>query len=321
MENQQVITELPRQYMIVDGHCDTIADYLLGYRDLTVRGLEGHVDLPRLRAGGVAVQFFACFVESKYKPAHVLERGLQLVEACRRLIDNNPNALTLLTGVDDIPKAAQRTAVLISIEGGEILNGQAFMLSLLYRLGVRAMGLTWNYANALAGGVAEPGRLTAFGKQVVKEMNRLGMLVDVSHLSDPAFWDVVKVTEQPVIASHSCCRTLCAHPRNLTDQQIRAIAETGGVIGINFYTEFVTGGEAGLADVIRHIDHICTLVGPDYVGIGSDFDGCLTVPKGLEDVTCLPALADTLLATGYKGEEVAKIMGGNFIRVIRKVIG
>jgi membrane dipeptidase len=145
-------------------------------------------------------------------------------------------------------------------------------------------------------------------------------LVDVSHLSDEAFWDVLGCSTQPVIASHSCCRSLREHPRNLSDEQIKALAAKGGLIGINFYTQFLKGASADLLDVIRHIEHVCELVGPDYVGIGSDFDGCESVPKGLEDVTKLPNLATALQKKGYKTADVDKIMGGNFFRVIKQVI-
>ena len=308
---------------VVDAHCDTISAYLSGERDLVKGSTDGHLDLPRLRQGGVTVQFLASFIETEYKPKLSVIRGLELVEGCRRLIAANPEYLLLLDSYADIEKAmnSKRTAALLSVEGGEILGGKLFMVSMLYRLGVRSLCLTWNHANEIAGGVSEPGGLTKFGVDVIREMNRLGMLVDVSHLSDKGFWDVLQVSQDPVIASHSCCRSLCDHPRNLTDEQIKALAQKGGVIGINFYSKFLTGGQAGLNDVVRHIDHICSLVGSDHVGLGSDFDGCGSLPVGLEDVSRLPALGQALLDKGYSREEMEKIMGGNFLRVIRKVIG
>jgi membrane dipeptidase len=308
--------------IIVDGHCDSIGEHVDNKRLLNVHSSQGHLDLPRLRVGGVTVQFFASFIEAEYKGNQAAIRGLRLVEGCRKLVMDNPEYLLLLSGYKTIEEAllTGRTAALLSVEGGEALGGNLFMLRVLYHLGVRALGLTWNNANDLAGGVAEPGGLTGFGREVVQEMNALGMLVDVSHLSDEAFWDVLGCSTQPVIASHSCCRSLREHPRNLSDEQIKALAAKGGLIGINFYTQFLKGASADLLDVIRHIEHVCELVGPDYVGIGSDFDGCESVPKGLEDVTKLPNLATALQKKGYKTADVDKIMGGNFFRVIKQVI-
>ncbi len=307
-------------FPLVDGHCDSIAGHVAGEWDLTVGG--GRLSLPMLRQAGVAVQFFACFVKEDGKPESLILRGLELVEGCRRLIAENPADLCLLETAARLDEVLDtgKTAILLSVEGGKILGGKLFMLSLLYRLGVRSLILTWNYANDLAGGVREPGGLTTFGRDVVREMDRLGMLVDVSHLSDPAFWDVLDVSVRSVIASHSCCRSLYDHPRNLTDGQIKALAEQGGVIGINFYTEFLTGGKAALEDVVRHVDHVCSLVGPDFVGLGSDFDGCESLPVGLENAGCLPALMQALLDRGYSEENTAKIAGGNFLRVIRQVL-
>ncbi len=308
--------------IIIDGHCDSIADHVDNKRSLDQRTGQGHLDLPRLREGGVSVQFFASFVEPKYKGSEAVVRCLQLVQGCRKLICDNPQHLLHLFSSKDILEALDsgKTAVLLSVEGGGALGGNLFMLQILYALGVRALGLTWNVANELAGGVSEPGGLTRFGRQVITEMSGLGMLVDVSHLCDEAFWDVLSCTKSPVIASHSCCKSLRDHPRNLNDAQIKALADCGGVIGINLYTQFLKGDTADLMDVVKHIDHICQLVGPDHVGIGSDFDGCESVPKGLEDVTKLSDIAWALQGKGYNSMDVEKIMGGNFVRVIKQVI-
>lgn len=314
-----VVDQIP----VVDGHCDSISAYLAGERDLAKKGSGGSLDLPGLRQAGVAVQFFASFIESKHKPNNSVIRGLELVEACRKLICLNPDYLLLLENSGDITLAMEsgRTAALLSVEGGEILGGKLFMLSLLHRLGVRSICLTWNQANELAGGVWDPVGLSPFGTEVVREMNRLGMVVDVSHSSDLAFWDVFGVSSKPVIASHSCCRALHNHPRNLTDEQLKALAECGGVIGINFYSNFLTGGKADIGDVVRHIEHVCSLVGPDHVGLGSDFDGCEELPAGLEDVSCLPYLLEALRCRGFSQGDREKIAGGNFMRVIRQVVG
>ncbi|MDA8441954.1 MAG: dipeptidase [Peptococcaceae bacterium] len=308
---------------IIDAHCDSITAYVAGERDLAKLSEDGHLDLPRLRLGKVRVQFLASFVAPSYQQTQALIRCLELLDGCMRLITANPAELLLFTTSDDIRTAitSDKVAVLLSVEGGEALAGQLYVLRTLYRLGVRSLTLTWNNANELAGGAYKPGPLTAFGHSVVQEMNTLGMLIDVSHLSELAFWDVVKASSQPIIASHSCCRALHDHPRNLSDDQIKALAAGGGVIGINFFADFLTGKEASLADVVRHIEHVCNLVGPKHVGIGSDYDGCASVPEGLDDVTHLPALSEALLARGFSTEDAAGIMGGNFLRVMQEVLG
>jgi membrane dipeptidase len=320
--NNQIM-EFHKRNPVVDAHCDSIEAYVSGQRDLGIASGEGHLDLPRLRLGGVRVQFLASYIEKEHKQAQALMRCLELVEGCLRLIDANPGELLLLTGYGDVTNAVKtdRAAAVLSVEGGAGLGGKLFTLPLLHKLGVRSLTLTWNYANELAGGALEPGKLTDFGRKVVQEMNKLGMMVDVSHLSDLAFWDVLEVSTAPVIASHSCCRALHSHPRNLSDQQIKALAQNKGVVGINFFSTFLSGAKASLEDVVRHIEHICDLVGPEYVGIGSDYDGCTSLPHGLEDVAHLPALTQALLAEGYSSLDVAKIMGGNFLRVIQQVVG
>lgn len=322
MLDKDMILEFHKQHTVVDAHCDSISSYVSGKRNLAKMSTNGQIDLPRLRQGGVTVQFFASFVEPEFQGGNAVLRALELVNGTLRLIEHNPEQAMLLTCPTDIQSAldTKRTAILISIEGGSALGGRLFMLDVYYQLGVRAIGLTWNYANELAGGVLEPARLTPLGAQVVNGMNRLGMLVDVSHLSEAAFWDVLEISKSPVIASHSCCRVLCKHPRNLTDEQIKAIAASGGVIGINFYSQFLKGPHASISDVIDHIEHVCAVAGSDHVGIGSDYDGCESLPKGLEDATCLPALTEELFARGYCKDDVAKIIGGNFERVIGQVL-
>jgi membrane dipeptidase len=189
-----------------------------------------------------------------------------------------------------------------------------------------AIGLTWNERNMIADGVGEErtgGGLTNFGVEVVKEMNNCGIIVDVSHLSEKGFWDVLEVSRHPIIASHSNSKTICDHKRNLTDEQIRALAKNGGVMGMNYAPNFVTedGADADIAAVLRHVEHICALVGDDHVGLGSDYDGIGATPRGLEDVTCAPAVTEALLRAGYSEETVGKILGQNFLRIIRHVAG
>ena len=187
--------------------------------------------------------------------------------------------------------AAGKIAAFLSIEGGEALAGSLGVLRMLYKVGVRSLTLTWNGRNELGDGVGASGKgLTAFGRAVVREMNDLGMLVDVSHLSERGFWDAMKVSTQPLIASHANCRALCDHPRNLTDAQIRAVAGQGGVIGVTFVPDFLGGETPSVDNVLDHIDHMIAVGGEDCVGLGSDFDGTKELPAGLADCTGLPLL-------------------------------
>ncbi|HEY8418722.1 MAG TPA: dipeptidase [Limnochordales bacterium] len=313
------------QCFVVDAHCDTALRLVQG-ASLAGTSAEGHVDLARLVAGGVDLQVFALWVDPRQRRSGFTVRCLEMLEAVRRAVAAHPDRLQLIETRRDLDEVHRsgKIGVLLSIEGGEALEGSLSALRAFQCLGVRALGLTWNLRNDLGDGVGQAdsrGGLTAFGRQVVQEMNRLGMIVDVSHLSEPGFWDVLEVSRHPVIASHSNARAICDHPRNLTDAQIRALAARGGVMGMNFCPEFVrSDGPATLEDVVRHIDHIVALVGPDHVGLGSDFDGIDGTPVGLEDVSRLPAVTEALLARGYDEDSVRKILGGNFLRVFQQVL-
>lgn len=310
----------------VDAHTDVLHQVARGLRRFEARSSEGHVDLPRLREGGIDVQVFALWVEPEYKPDRSLARVLHLIDAFHGVLEACGGALVLCTTVAEIEAAvaAGRLAAVLSAEGGEPVGRDLALLRVLHRLGVRAMGLVWNERNAIGDGVGESragGGLTEFGVAVVQEMDRLGMVVDVSHLNERGFWDVLEVSSRPVIASHSNARALCDHPRNLWDHQLRALAAKGGVVGINFYARFVDPERATLGRVADHIDHIAGLLGPEHVGLGSDFDGIEQTPEGLEDATRFPALAEELLRRGYREDDVRKILGGNFLRVFRQVWG
>lgn len=312
--------------LVFDAHADTVAiDVASGRRHLNETGRGGHVDLARLAAGGVTVQVFSLFVPPAVATPYNALRALAILDALWAEIALAPDAYVWVRRASDIDEAfaRRRLGVVVSLEGCEVLAGQLSMLRTFYRLGVRAAALTWNVRNELADGVAEPrgAGLTEFGREVVREMNRLGMVVDVSHLSEAGFWEVLEVSAHPVIASHSNARALCDHARNLTDDQIRALARKGGVMGINFFPGFLRrDGPARLEDVARHIDHVVELAGPDHVGLGSDFDGISTVPEGLEDPSRLADLTELLARRGYDDATIRKILGENFVRVFRTVL-
>ena len=327
--------KLHRESIVFDGHCDTLLSVLDGQRRLGERSEEGHLDLPRMKEGGVTAQIFACFVRRQFVPGRSTTETLRLVDTFYEEMSANAATLTLATSAADIEraKAEGKIAGVLGLEGAEALAGDLGVLRTFYRLGVRNVGLTWNFRNAAADGVAEArtgGGLTEFGVRLVKEMNRLGMMIDIAHLAPAGVRDVLALSEAPVIASHANAHALCScascpHRRNLTDEQLEGIAANGGVVGVTFVPAFVTEdpNQATLERTLDHVDHIVRVAGVDHVGLGSDFDGFpeSKVNAGLEDVTKMPNITAGLLSRGYKPAEVKKILGGNFLRVFRRVVG
>lgn len=323
MEHLDQAVALHRRYPVVDGHADSVLTVLDGQRTLTERSEMGHIDWPRAREGGLACTVQAAFPAPVYYPVAARRVG--------EAIDGLLNQIAAAEGVrlalraDDITAAhaSGELAVLLNIEGAEGLQGSLALLRNYYRLGVRMMGLVWNHRNEVADGVGESeagGGLTRFGRDVVREMNRLGMLIDLAHITPKGFFEVLELSEDPVLFTHGNCRALHDHPRNLTDEQIRALAAHGGVFGISFVASFMGKETATLSTVADHIDHVCHLLGSaDHVGLGSDFDGA-DMPPGLEDVTRLPHLTAELLRRGYREADLAKLLGGNYLRVFRQVL-
>lgn len=316
--------------LVIDSHCDTVLRVIRSQGAFRLRDehTEGHVDIPRLKKGGVGLQFFAAYIGPEYKPDRSIKRTLQLLDCLYTELDDNQDSLHLVLDSGNLEEARRlgKIGVLLSIEGGEALEGDIAMLRVYHRLGVRALGLTWNERNQIAEGVGDcrsGGGLSAFGVKVVEEMNRLGMIVDVSHLSEPGFFDVLEVSRHPIIASHSNSRAVCDHVRNLTDKQIKALAENGGVMGLNMAHEFiVAGGHPTIDHVIDHVDHVANLLGNTaHIGLGGDYDGITKPPIGLEDMSKYPALTDALLRRGYNEAQVRQILGENHLRVIKTVIG
>jgi len=320
--------QIHQKAIVFDGHCDTILEVMNNKRTLEKKSTTGHLDIPRMKEGGINVQFFAVFIEDIYKPDRSLKRTLQLIDCFYKEIEKNLDDISLVINYNQIKEVnrAGKIAAILSIEGGEALEGDLGVLRILYRLGVRLLTLTWNQRNQIADGIGESrtgSGLTEFGLKVIDEMNDLRMLIDVSHLSETGFWDVIKRSKTPIVASHSNCYALCPHLRNLKDEQIKALAEKGGVIGITFVPNFLTQEKrkTTVKDVVKHIDYLVEKVGVDCIGLGSDFDGTGDLPLGLEGVDKIPNLTEELLDRGYKEREIEKILGGNFLRVFKEVVG
>jgi len=347
-DQEEHALELHEKAIVVDFHCDAVlatlpdSAYIIGSgkkRTLAERSSEGHVDIPRLLEGGVDCQVFSHFVEPIYNPI-APHRMLQVMGYSFTEIDNS-DKLERVTDPEQIYRNhGKKVSIIIGFEGGEALGGDLRLLRMYHRLGLRRLTLCWNNRNAIADGVKwqrSKSGLTEFGVDVVQECNRLGILVDVSHIADPGFWDTLEVSKDPVIASHSNCRSLCSSMRNLTDDMIKALAEKGGVMGVNYVPFFLTdidfskvrGGDekemekvesVTVETVVDHIDHIVEVVGDvDHIGLGSDFDGVPMIAKGLEDVSKLPNLTKALVARGYSDTEIQQILGGNFLGIIKRV--
>jgi membrane dipeptidase len=321
---QRLVTERRHESaLVVDLHCDTVLRWASGKATLSRRGRGGHIDLPHLRAGRVGVQVFALYVAPRFAPERSHAQARDLLRAFRKEVGRHRGAVGLATSLAQIRRLhrAGKVAAVLSIENGDAIEDDLDRLTAFYRAGVRMMSLTWNPSNRLADGAMEHrlGGITAFGRQVVRRMQELGMIVDVSHLSEKSFWDVVRMTRGPIIASHSDAAAIQPHPRNLRDDQIRALAARGGVIGINFYPDFL--GAPSLERVAQHVDHMVSHGGLGCVAMGSDFDGISWAPRGLENASRFPALGRVLERRGYSVAEVAQIMGGNAMRVFGTVWG
>jgi membrane dipeptidase len=325
--------------ILIDTHNDVTSDTVKGVR-IGKRRAAGHTDVPRLRLGGVDAQFFAAYVAASYARAgQAAARARAMIETVRRdIVAANPNDFELALSAAAIEETVRKgkIAALIGVEGGHAIEDSLDKLREFYSLGARYMTLTHSNTNNWADSSGDRPRhngLTDFGKQVVREMNRLGMIVDVSHVSDKTFWDALAVSRAPVFASHSSCRAISNVPRNMSDDMIRAMAQKGGVIQINFGCDFLSQryarelkrnpkrkpAPATLDDVVAHIDHAVQVGGIGAVGLGSDFDGISCAPTGLADVSQFPNLTRALMAKGYRPEQIDRIYGANTLRLMRAV--
>jgi len=282
---------------------------------------EVQLNWPKMRQGGIDAGFFAIDVTRAWK--NHLVYALDGFGFCEAEVSEQGDQVVIVRTTADIEaaKAAGQLAVILAVENSEVLEGSLYALRALHRLGVRSLGLTHQPRARAADGCEEGkygGGLTRFGRQLVKLMNELGVVVDVSHLSERGFWDVLEVAERPLLASHSNCRALCDHPRNLTDEQLRALAENGGVVGITFVPSFVDSTAPSMERLLDHLDQAIQVAGIDHVGLGSDFDGGGTL---LTDATCYPQITAGLLARGYTPDQVRQVLGANHLRVLRAVEG
>lgn len=360
--------------IIADTHNDFIWKVYDKGVNFGIRNPNSQSDLPRFKEGGVDVQVFAIWI-----PMNMVRSSYNFavgqISSLKKIESENSSDLEFAKSYADIIRITNDKKIcgLMGIEGGTAIGNDLDNINTFYDLGVRYIGLTWNNSNLISSSARDAvekgksGGLSEYGVQVIRRMNETGMIIDVSHLSEEGFWDVIDNSTSPVIASHSNCYSINPHFRNLTDEQILAIAKNGGYIGINFYDKFLDknadknrtmnayeqyaaelnalneeygddlikyneerdkflaehniSGGTSIDKVIEHIDYIKNLAGIDYVGLGSDFDGGITPPNELYDASTYPLITKKLLEKGYSEEDVKKVLGGNFLRVFKKVCG
>lgn len=338
---QEVSEEAARiheEAIVVDGHNDLPwrirgeAALEIEHLRLDQRNEEGHTDIPRLEEGGIDVQWWSVYVDAETRGPEATAVQLEEIDVAKRLCRKYPE-LEMAYTPDDVDRITEagRTACLLGMEGGHVISNSIPVLRQLYEAGARYLTLTHfrTLSWADAAGDVTHGGLTEFGEEVVREMNRLGMVVDLSHVSDQTMHDALDVSEAPVVFSHSGARALADHPRNVPDDVLRRLEENGGVVMVIFYPAYLVPGADTLSSdylaentdvgtVADHIDHVVEVAGIDHVGLGSDFDGVSYLPRGLKDVSEMPNLTQELLDRGYTEEEIRKILGGNAMRVFRE---
>ncbi len=367
--NAQSYNDIHKKAILVDTHNDFLTK-TMQYNFALDSDLNGktYSDLSRFKSGGLDVQFFSVWSDgNQNSPFAFANRQIDSLDA---VINRNPNRIVKVANIKELVKVVKegKIAALIGIEGGHQIENSISKLDSLYNRGTRYLTLTWNNSTDWATSAFDESTkpefkgkgLSDFGKKVVQHMNKIGMLVDVSHVGEKTFWDVIETTSKPIIASHSSVYALCPVPRNLRDEQIKAIAKNKGVIQINFNSGFIdptekkredefmeshqkefdslsieTGNEniaeemihkkykqeseslrAPFSLLIEHIEYVIKLVGVDYVGIGSDFDGIVVPPQQLDDVSKYPLITKALIEKGYSKKDINKILGGNILRVL-----
>ncbi len=365
---------LHREALVADLHSDTVLRMVKGF-DFGTRDTTGDMDIPRLQDGGVDLQVFACWLPTETPKDKCVARADEMIDSLETQVNRHSDKIAICRTANEARQIIDsgRIAAFIGIENGVAIADDLANLDHFYARGVRYMTLTHTGSSDWCISSADTAPafngLTDFGRDVVRRMNDLKMIIDVSHASPAAVDEVLKITKSPIIASHSCVYNLCKHDRNLTDEQIKAIARNGGVIGVNFFggylsprwsvvTDSITAAHKAEIDsiealykddyhkrhqelswlfdemnkalakedinvgtVVDHIDYIVKLVGPDYVGLGSDFDGVFSLPNGLKDCSMMPNITRELVKRGYSRTDIEKILGGNFMRVFQAVCG
>ncbi len=366
--------KMHQSMLSVDTHCDTPMRLYRGGFDLGVRNDKGCIDFPRMKEGGLDAEFFAIFIGQGPRTPEALElehqHTLATFDSVRNSVGRHPGMAGIALTPDDAYrlKAEGKISVFLGIENGYPIGTDITKVKQYYDLGARYITLCHSSNNDICDSSTdkagpEHNGLSAFGEEVVKEMNSLGMIIDVSHISDESFYDVLKVSKAPVIASHSSCRALCESPRNLNDEMLQALKQNGGVIQICILSDYLKQPEpnpefeakatelrekwkamgtdltdaqkeerwneyttlkkqyvklATVADAVNHIQHVVDIIGIDYVGIGSDFDGGGGI-EGCTDVSMMKNITKELIRRGYSRDDIVKIWGGNFMRVMREV--
>lgn len=342
-------------FTIFDGHNDTLLDLYVpergGGRDFFTRGERGHIDLPRAREGGFGGGFFAVFVPAPkpehsvplqsggetppmpaVDPAYALRTTIAMTALLFKLEDQSAGQLKVVRNADELATCLDTgvLAAVLHFEGAEALDPELEALEVFYRAGLRSLGLTWSRPNAFAHGVpfryphtpdTGPG-LTDAGQSLVRACNRLGIMIDLSHLNEQGFWDVARLSTAPLVATHSNAHAICPSTRNLTDRQLDAIRESDGMVGLNFAVGDIREDgrrdpETPINAMVRQIDYLVQRLGIDHVGFGSDFDGTL-VSREIGDVTGLPKLIAALAAHGFDEAALRKLSHENWLRVLRK---
>jgi len=314
--------------IVIDTHCDTLGSFLPQPRGAKQRRLgelseKGQVEIPKMVEGGLTCQVFAMYTGVSEGQPDALLKSLRMTDVFYREAVANSAKFVSVTTVNEIlaAKKAGKVCGMLSIEGAEPLMGDLGVMRIMHRLGVRMISFTWNWRTPFADGLSAKrtgGKLTELGVKAVEEMEKLGIVLDTSHITDECFWDIADIKKDPFIASHSNCRSLCDTGRNLTDDMIKALADHHGVMGMNYLPGFIAKEGANLEKMVDHIDHIVKLVGPDYVGLGSDFDGGGGCP-GLEDSSKHINITREMVRRGYSEVDIKKILGGNHIRVFDEV--
>ncbi len=373
--NAQNAKEIHQKAILVDTHNDALSNELITKVDLSKRQNTGNLDLVRAKEGGLNVQVFSIWCGGDYGKGRAFNFANREIDSLYALIKRNPGKMVLARNAEEVQNAVAKGqfVAMIGVEGGHMIEDRLDYLDALAKRGMRYLTLTWNNSTSWSTSAADETHhkdsllkaghigLSDYGKQIVHRLNDLGVIVDISHVGERTFYDVIATTSKPVIASHSCAYALDPNQRNMKDDQLKALAKNGGVIFLNFYSGFLDSTysrkevrfarahkaeldslekvyhDADLARIrlnvlhkaesdqlrpplsllIKHIDYIVKLIGADHVGIGSDFDGAESYPLGLDDVSDYPKITQELLKLHYSEADIDKILGGNFLRVLK----